>query len=525
MDQKTPPSGKSYSEVMNEWAAQQAFVKSSRSRLLHPPYDAHPVAKIIGYLGRLVALLAVPAGIYIYLVMKWAGSPEFNTMVARGLATTLNAGNVKPTGATWQISGQLAMPALEAAGAPGAFYEKFQAETVTTRVPVPMFIRREWVLPRVSISSLDLFLRSGGAGTVPIYEMKEEDLNMEPFMRDQTSPPAARPSKKTGALRAKPQPGGRLTAGYGIDPDFSSLRIDAVQIAELTLNWGGSAAAAGSLKKTQAEFSRTVEGWTLNATGGRFEQGWLNQWQIQKTEVKLSASKAVIGETVLKRAGEGTGKFSGEIILGDVPEVQGHLRVDALPLQDLVIPVFANLFNAEVSGDLTLTGSTNRSTGIQTEGIFQIASGRFSPLDILNALQRITGETQFGSLPMKGGKFTLKTGGSESSSGVVVEVPSFEIVSHSARLRGHLRYERTRPLGTQLDTPATAEKEILSGLVQLGIPRDLAAKFKPEVAKKYLVAGEDGWSWIDIRLDGPPHGDPTSAIASDMVLMSAGPDQ
>lgn len=529
MDQNPPPRGKSYSEVMNEWAAQQAFVKSTRSRILHPPYDAHPAAKIVGYLVRLLILLIIPAGIYLALVLKWAGSNEFNTMMTKGLGPTLNAASVKTTGASWQLSGQLAMPALEATGAPGAFYEKLQAETVTTRVPVPMFIRRDWLLPRVSVSSLSLSLRSGGAGTVPIYELKEEDLNMEPFMRDQ-APAAPAPSKstKTGALIPAAKPPGTahpLMAGYGISPDFNSLSFNTLLVSKLNLSWGGSAASAGSLTGTQAEVNRTTHGWKLNGTGGDFTQGWLNGWNIISTELDLTSAKATISKTTLKHPGGGTGTFDGDIILGDIPEISGHLKIENMPLQNMVSPVFASCWNAEVNGDLTLTGSTNRATGIQTEGSFQITSGRFSPLHLLNALQRLTGETQFSGLPMKGGRFTVKTGGIEGKTGIVIDVPSFEITSNSAKVTGHLRYEKSRPLGTLLDTAATAEKETITGVIKIGIPRDLAEKFPQAVAQKYLVPADDGWSWIELPLDGPPHSDPTAALASEMVLMAGSTGQ
>lgn len=528
MDQNSPPRGKSYSEVMNEWAAQQAFVKSSRSRLLHPPYDAHPAAKIVGYLVRLIIVLVIPSGIYIALVLKWAGSDDFNSMLTKGLAPTLNAGTVKTTGASWQISGQLAMPSLEATGAPEAFYEKLHAETVTTRVPVPMFIRRDWLLPRVSIASLSLSLRSGGAGTVPIYELKDEDLNMEPFLQNQPSTAPANPkARKTGALTPPsaagfPRP---LMAGYGIAPDFSALTFNALLISRLNLTWGETPAAAGSLTEAQSECNRTAHGWKVSVTGGDFAQGWLNSWKIVSSAIDITRSKATIGKTEIKHPGGGTGNFEGGIILGDVPEVSGHLQLENVPLQDLVSPVFASCWNAEVNGDLTLSGSTNRAEGIRTEGTFQITSGRFSPLHLLNALQRFTGETQFASLPMKGGRFTLKTGGAEGKSGIVVEIPSFEISSNTAKITGHLRYERARPLGTQLNTAATAEKEIVTGVIKIGLPRDLAEKFPPAVAKKFLVPGDEGWSWIELPLNGPPSSDPTAVLASEMVLMAGGEGQ
>ena len=84
MDHPKRPAGKSYSEVMNEWAAQREFMGGNRSRLLHPPYDAHPVRKVLGYLGRLLVVIVIPLAVYLVLLGSYGKSKEFNKTMSDG---------------------------------------------------------------------------------------------------------------------------------------------------------------------------------------------------------------------------------------------------------------------------------------------------------------------------------------------------------------------------------------------------------------------------------------------------------
>ena len=114
MDQPKRPAGKSYSEVMNEWAAQREFMGGNRSRLLHPPFDAHPVRKALGYLGRLLVVIVIPLVIYLVVLGRHVKSKEFNQMISDGIATVLSADTVTAHGAFWEFDGILALKSMKA---------------------------------------------------------------------------------------------------------------------------------------------------------------------------------------------------------------------------------------------------------------------------------------------------------------------------------------------------------------------------------------------------------------------------
>ena len=72
---------------MNEWASQRNFVQDSRSRLLHPPYDASPGMKVFGYLIRLLAAALVPAVAYVFFLNSYTSGADFNKLLGAGVQT------------------------------------------------------------------------------------------------------------------------------------------------------------------------------------------------------------------------------------------------------------------------------------------------------------------------------------------------------------------------------------------------------------------------------------------------------
>ena len=263
MDSSNRPgttTGKSYSEVMNEWAAQQDFVKGTRSRLLHPPHDAHPVAQIFGYMMRLGVVIFLPLIVFVLLLRNHGNSKEFNQMISNGVGATLNASTAKARGATWTLDGTLVVKALSATGEPGAFYEQLDARTIGMKMPVSKVFLRDWILPRVSIGSMSLALRSGGLGTVPLYDIEDE------IELPSAGKPTPKPAKEGAATDSKnpslppPPQVSSLLAGYGISPDFKTIRINSIQAGRLNVTWGTSPSTAGSLTGMQTEMVRATTG-------------------------------------------------------------------------------------------------------------------------------------------------------------------------------------------------------------------------------------------------------------------------
>ena len=512
MDQPKRPDGKSYSEVMNEWAAQRDFMGENRSRLLHPPFGAHPVRKVLGYLGRLLVVIVIPLVIYLVLLGKHVKSKEFSQMISDGVATVLNADKVTARGGFWGFDGILALKSIKATGSSGAVFEQLEAQGIATRVPMPMVFRREWILPRVSMEDLSISLRSGGVGLVPLYELKAEPGDE---VRLPSLPPAAESAPKIGARGLPPNP--LLRAGYGVSPDFKALRINAVQTSRLNATWGVSPATVGGVTGMQTDLARTAAGWVVSGNGGQFRQGWLDGMKIEKLAVTIAPGQAVMDDVRFSRVGGGKAGITGSMTLGELPVLDAELKLEEVRLHDMVAVSAGSLFTATASGTVKLSGSVNRSSGIRMAGTLDLKSGRLNTLPVFNALSQITKEDQFRRLALQSGTLTFSTSGSEEHGGMIVEIKAFEwACGPMVRLKGNYRQEQILEIGNP-DGKLPRESMKIEGLLQIGVPAMVLAKIKPAVAARYFKSGADGWSWLDVAIDGPVTGNLSRELAAELL--------
>ena len=511
MDQRKRPSDKTYSEVMNEWAAQRNLVNADRSRLLHPPFDAHPVARFFGYMLRVGVVILLPAVVYLVLLSAHLRSKDFNDLLSNGLNDGLQAVKTETRGAQWNADGILSAKSLTADGNPDSFYEAFEARNLGTRISFPQLFRREWILPRVSLGELSIALRSGGLGKVPLYELEDNAPDL---------PSGVRPGgPKTGQVKRPALP--VLLAGYGISPDFKQLKINTLQTAKLNATWGSAPATSGAVTGMQTDLTRTANGWVISGNGGEFRQSWLDGMQVEKLGVRLDPKEAVIEEATFTRAGGGKGGFTGRITLGEQPELAGLMQLTGIALQDLVPVVAGGMFSAKASGAVKMAGSVNRSRGIGMEGELQLESGKLTALPVLMALHQLTGEDEFRRPGIKSGDVKFKTYGAENGVGLVVEVTDCAVdCGPLLRVKGTLHYEQTREPGT-IDGRPAAEQIKVSGAFKLGISAEVTARLKRAVTERFFVKDPDGWSWLEIKVDGPVTPGLTKKLAAEMLEASA----
>lgn len=504
MDPQKRPAGKTYSELMNEWSAQKNFVKGNRSRLLHPPWDASPFVKFLGYLGRILILIILPAAVFVFMLRGFGRSKEWNDEISRGVATTLGASKAEATGSVWQLDGMFSLVDLQVTGAPDSFYESMRIRNLGTRIPIPAVFRRIWNLPRVSMQELDITLRAGGIGKMPRYEpapgeeIQLPSLDAAPDSKSLFEPPGP----KTGWVQAPPSR--ELTAGFGISPDFQAMKFQSLQIARLNAKWGNAPSTSGAVTGLQTDIIQTTAGWSITGNGGVFRQNWLEGLKLTQLAVDLQPDKAVIREVLFAPATGGKAKLAGTIQLGEFPEVDADMSLEGIKVQDLLQSPAANLFTADANGSLHWSGSLNRSSGLAMEGKLDLLSGRVLAFPLLKILDQLTGEEQFRLLTIRSGTVEFRTSGSEEHGGSVVEVKSMNIdCGGLARIRGSLRYELSR--ATLAPTSSNVSSgPVVSGQIELGISSMAAGHLRPAVANKFFPPGEGGWHWISIPVQSIP---------------------
>ncbi len=125
--------GKSYNEVMNEWAAQKHFLTRATGSLLTPGHHVTGAARLMAWFWRILLFLGVPALIYMAWLKVHGKSAAFTSQLAAETKKFLGADKVEIKRARWDLNGELRIEYMEATGAH------------RRRVPVPeaVFIPRE----------------------------------------------------------------------------------------------------------------------------------------------------------------------------------------------------------------------------------------------------------------------------------------------------------------------------------------------------------------------------------------------
>jgi hypothetical protein len=219
----------------------------------------------------------------------------------------------------------------------------------------------------------------------------------------------------------------------------------------------------------------------------------------------------------LSRAGGGKASITGSMTLGELPVLDAELKLEEVRLQDLVAVSAGSMFTATASGTVKLSGSVNRSSGIRMDGTLDLQSGRLNTLPVFDALSQITKEDQFRRLSLQSGTLTFSTSGSEEHGGLIVEIKALEwACGPMVRLKGNYRQEQIREIG-DLDGKLPGERMKIEGLLQIGVPAMVLAKIKPAVAARYFKPGLDGWSWLDVVIDGPVTGNLSRELAAELL--------
>lgn len=512
---------KSYNQAMSEWASQQQtnFLRKSRGSLLHPSHMAGPLGRLFGYFLRLLVVAVIAVIGYIVFLAYYGRSLSFRTMLTAEMKTALSASELKVTGIRWGLGGTLNMKNLEAKGTPEASFSMLKVNGVTAEIPVPAVLEPAWNVKELRILSLEAALRSGtasaGLPTAPAAPV--------PPPGGEESPSGVR----TGMIQP---PRGVLTAGLTISPDLRQLKVQNCTIAEATFSWGLTQSGSGVISKTTAALDSNGNGWNAVLSGGLLRLGWLDGLKLQHaalttspTGIQVNDCTLVPDENILQlyapdgaekllRAGPHL-KLSGTIRRGDDPDLSLKATVQSMPLgffipRDQAHHELWRLFDCTVSGEMDITGSVNRSTGVldgtaatagsgalhgvEIDSRFTILEANISRLPLLSALVSAGGDLALKSLQVKSGKIAFRYGGTvdRRPTGVGIDVRELELDTDYCRIRATFRYDR-EPLPSGEGSQIGLESDISVGLTEKA-----ASGISPAVLENLKAEKLDGYVWI-----------------------------
>lgn len=469
--------GKSYNQVMNEWAAQKHFLRRAASGLFRPGQNVSGPGRVAGWLWRVFLITFIPFLGYLFFLRMHGKSDGFGLQLADQTRRFLNSGSVSFQRVRWDLNGDLRVEHMEIKGAPQNFFASAVINNLATSVPAPGVFRDAWNLDRVVCTDAKITLRAG-AGS------------------------AASPTASVAP--------GTLAAGWGISPDFSQLSIGSYFSDNLTLEWGGPPATRGSIAGSRGQLTREGDARELALTGGTFSQCWLEGLKIGKGHVRIAGGRADISRADFTIPGGGSGHLTGGLTLGENPEITGTLNLENIPLHQYISEYFQNYVKALGKGTIKLSGSTNRSTGLRMEGDLLIQSGSISSIPILLALEKAVSEPGLSAPSITGGRVHFISEGTADPGSLAITADKVALdCGTRLKLALSITHERKQVLATNVkdaiknagqsadDTIATSTK----GTLQIGLPPATAGKLKPSIREAYISREEQGLQWLDIPFD------------------------
>jgi len=457
--------GKSYNEVMNEWKAQQSFLKRASTSLMSPGHGVTGMPRLWGWTWRLLLLAGLPLLAYMGIIRIHAKTPAFTSQLAAETKRFLGAESVTVHQARWDWNGELRTENVKIKGSPANFFSEAKLDNVNTWITVPGVFRSAWHLDKVAISSASMKLRAGA-------------------------------STKTTAAARTPE---LLSAGWGINPDFSQLSIDGYRCEKLLLTWGNTPSTAGELNDSTVSLVRNGSDWNFTATGGGFRQGWIEGMRVTSAAVRIGTDRAVIEKGDFTVAGGGTGSLTGSFTLGEVPEIDAIIKMENIPFHPY-LPDYFHRYVKDVicHGTVTLTGSTNRSTGILMDSKLTLNSGTLSGIPVFRALALATGETRLAQPDLTGGHIHFTSQGSQDPGSLIMEATDVVIESGTRmKIALTLRHEFKQVLATKIESTNSVTTNT-AGTLRIGLPPEIAAKLKPSIRQAFVTREEEGLQWLDV---------------------------
>ena len=480
--------GKSYNEVMNEWAAQRSFLARAGGGL----FSAGPGRRILGWVIRVLCFVVIPLLAYVFLLRLHLRSEGFGKEVESQVANWLESPALRTRGASMDLDGEFRAAEITGTGGPDAVFQQIRINALSGQLPLGGFFRKDWHFRQLSAFSLSAVLRSGGMGSAPP------------------------PSEKKTAAATHPAV---LTAGWGVTPDFSRLTFDRFATMRLSLAWGGSPATAGHLDECAVTATRSGDGWDVALWHGTFGQGWLDGLVLEKAQLRIATDRADIQQANLTLPRGGTGTLKGAIVFGERPDITASVALKDAALPAFLPAPFSDHTPVRCDGIVEFSGSTNRVEGVTARAELALRSGTIQGLPVLRALEIVSGEQRFAQPEVTGGVIRFTAGGSAETGGYMIDcTDSMVECGPLLRLKVRGRHERQLVRADPSDPASPLQPAVANtGSLAIGITPEMAARLRPAVRETFFGKEDGGMLWLEV----PFQGDGTALTRQTADLMIA----
>jgi len=362
-----------FNERLSQWVANQGFWFQVRYSMAGTGMKGQAMFHLLRMAFRVfIFLLLVAAGLWIFL-MKRPNTVRFETMFRDDLRAALSADDLEIRGLQ-HLQGRLEIGRLAAEGSEGTFFESLEARNVRFRMGLIDGLAGPWQTGVISVAKLEIDLRAGTDSEDAAHQLEE-------------------------AIFRKPK----------------LVEAKSFEVADVSVRWGYSERAQGSIEASTLKMQRTADGWRLHFKGGTFRQNWLRELQIVNLIVIIERD-GIFFEHAEMKSGDGTVEFPGvRVTGGERPQVAGIVKIRKLALDEIIPPALRGFIERSISGDFKVSGSTNSSDGVAFEGQVTLdgedAISLRERFHLLKALSVVDYSRNYHRLDFREGSFQIRTQG------------------------------------------------------------------------------------------------------------------
>jgi len=364
-----------FHERLNQWVSSQGFWFQLRYSFSGGGAKGALLYQLLRMASRvlvLVVVLAIGTGIFL---LQETGSESYREKLEASFKDKLRADEVEMQ-AFSRENGEFEIGRMALSGSENTFFTAMEIRNMKCRMGMLERFRKVWEPGLIEISRLDLGLRAGADSQAAAKSMGEVLFQETP-----------------------------------------SVKVDAIQVADMSMHWGYSERTNGSILGSRMYAQRLPDSWRLKFRGGTFTQNWLRRLEIVEMDVVFGREGIVFEKAVFKK-GEGFVTFEGlKIKSGQRPEVSGKMTLRKLELASLVPAAARNFVEGTLSGEFRISGSTNSTDGLVFEGDVEIGGEDVISLrdrvHLLKALSVVDAFNNYRRLDFRKGAFHLVSKGGE----------------------------------------------------------------------------------------------------------------
>lgn len=317
---------------------------------------------------RVLLFLLLAVGFWVYSV-KMAGDDKFTARVSEVFQKKLVADEIEIQGVKRE-RGKFTIYRLAMIDEKGSFFKGLELYNLICQRDFFVDFGKTWRPGIVEISKLNLSLRAGA----------DTDQDAQ-------------------------------TIGDVLFQDLGSLRPDAIHVANMSLRWGYTERSRGSISASQMKAKPVSNGWRLSFRGGEFSQNWLKKLQIEELDVMITKSGIKFEKAVFKK-NEGSLVFEElEVVAGQRPKVSGRMKMKGMSITSMLPGVARAYVEGKISGDFTISGSTNTTDGLEFSGEVSLQEGDVitvrDRLPLLRALSAVDSSHAYRRVDFRIGSFRM----------------------------------------------------------------------------------------------------------------------